>query len=429
MRVLEHVAPPSNPAIEALPSGAGRLDGVRMLMYSHDTFGLGHLRRCRTIAHALVERFKGLHVLIVCGSQIAGAFDFRARVDFIKVPSVIKLYNGEYTSIGQHIDLQETLALRKSIILSTARSFKPDIMLVDKEPLGLRGELEPTLTYLRSIGCHLALGLRDVMDAPRLLSAEWAKSGVIPKMDALYDSVWIYGPRDFHDPLAGLDIPASMYDRLVWTGWLRREVTGRDPHGPAPRAQGALLVTAGGGGDGAELMRQVMAAYEHDPSLRKPMLMVLGPFMGSDEREELRARAARNSAVTVLDFDNQMEALIAGCAGVVGMGGYNTFCEVLSLDKRCLIVPRVAPREEQLIRAKRAAELGLVDMLMPEAASDPAVMARALHALARRPLPSQAAYPVDLDGLDRIGDLVQAATGSRDGAGRTLAGPVVLAES
>ena len=71
--------------------------GSRILMYSHDTFGLGHLRRCRAIAHALVEEFSGLSVLIVSGSPIIGSFNFRARVDFIRIPGVIKLRNSEYT--------------------------------------------------------------------------------------------------------------------------------------------------------------------------------------------------------------------------------------------------------------------------------------------------------------------------------------------
>ncbi len=95
---------------------ADRFRHARVLMYSHDTFGLGHLRRCRAIAHALVERFKGLHVLIVSGSPIAGAFEFRTRVDFLKIPSIIKLINGEYTPLGQHTDVHETLALRRSLI-------------------------------------------------------------------------------------------------------------------------------------------------------------------------------------------------------------------------------------------------------------------------------------------------------------------------
>ena len=118
-----------------------RLEDARILMYSHDTFGLGHLRRCRTIAHSLVEDFRGLNVLIISGATIAGAFDYRARVDFVKIPSVIKLRNGEYTSMERHVDLAETLKMRQSIIRSTAEMFQPDIFIVDKEPMGLRGEV------------------------------------------------------------------------------------------------------------------------------------------------------------------------------------------------------------------------------------------------------------------------------------------------
>ena len=381
-----------------------RLRHARILMYSHDTFGLGHLRRCRAIAHALVERFKGLQVLIVSGSSIAGAFEFRTRVDFLKIPSVIKLYNGEYTPLAQHTDLDDTLALRRSVIQSTARSFVPDILIVDKEPLGLRGELEPTLHWLKERGTTLVLGLRDVMDSPALLSVEWARSGVLAKMEALYDAVWVYGPRDFHDPLQGLDAPAALRERLDWTGFLRREV----PSGPTPTLANmpadALLVTVGGGGDGADLMHQVIAAHDHDPTLDWPVVMVLGPFMKAEERDDLRRRAASHRALHLIDFDNRPEILMENAAGVVAMGGYNTFCEILSLDKRALIVPRVRPREEQLIRARRAAALGLVDMILPEEAADPAKLAASLRALPRRPLPSRAAP--DLDGLERISDLV-----------------------
>ena len=388
------------------PLAADRLPHARILMYSHDTFGLGHLRRCRAIAHALVERFKGVQILIVSGSSIAGAFEFRTRVDFLKVPSVIKLMNGEYTPLAAHTDLQETLDLRRSLILSTAQSFPPDLFIVDKEPLGLRGELEPTLRHLHERGATLVLGLRDVMDSPRLLAAEWAGTGILRRMETLYDQIWVYGPRDFHDPLVDIDVPAGLHARLVWTGFLGREVP------PAAPSQGelpadALLVTTGGGGDGADLIRQVMDAYDHDPNLRRPAILVLGPFMRAEEREEFRRRAGRSPLFTLLDFDNRLEVLMRKAAGVVSMGGYNTFCEILSFDKRALIVPRTRPREEQLIRARRAAELGLVDMILPEAASDPAAMAAALHRLPRRPRPSDTAYGRPLDGLGAIGDLVQ----------------------
>ena len=105
-----------------------RLEGARVLIYSHDTFGLGHLRRCRAIAHSLVERFKGLSVLILSGSPIIGSFDFRARVDFVRIPGVIKLHNGEYKSLGLHIDLDQTMAMRDAIIRHTAESFRPHLL-------------------------------------------------------------------------------------------------------------------------------------------------------------------------------------------------------------------------------------------------------------------------------------------------------------
>ena len=93
-------------------------------------------------------------------------------------------------------------------------------------------------------------------------------------------------------------------------------------------------------------------------------------------------------------------------AGVVAMGGYNTFCEILSFDKPALIVPRTRPRMEQFIRASRAEELGLVRMLEPERAGDAAHMARALRALAEQARPSQVVVPGLLEGLDNIRRLV-----------------------
>ena len=51
------------------------------------------------------------------------------------------------------------------------------------------------------------------------------------------------------------------------------------------------------------------------------------------------------------------------------MGGYNTSCEILACGRRALIVPRIIPRREQLIRAQRLSELGAVDVLHPQALS------------------------------------------------------------
>jgi len=370
-----------------------------VLIYSHDSFGLGHLRRCREIAHALVEAEKRLSVLILSGSPIIGSFDFRARVDFVRVPGVIKLRNGDYTSLKLYIDVEQTLAMRMSIIEHTAKIYDPDLFIVDKEPLGLRGEVESTLEHMKSIGTPCILGLRDVMDEPELLVPEWERKQVLPALQNYYDDIWIYGLPQICDPLEGVDVPPSVRKKLTYTGYLNRNLptTAATPH--LEKISGDyLLITAGGGGDGEVIIDWVLRAYEADPMLPYPGLFVLGPFMSGEAQAEFQARVSRLPNVEAITFDSHIESLLDGAVGVVCMGGYNTFCEILSFDKRAIVVPRTQPRMEQFIRASRAQDLGLVRMLVDDEKREAKVMATALRGLPQQSLPSETVVPGLLDG-------------------------------
>ena len=387
-----------------------RLNDARILMYSHDTFGLGHLRRCRAIAHSLVEHYKGLTVLIISGSQIAGAFGFKARVDFVKIPSVIKLHSGDYTSVSDLIDISDTLSMRESLIYEASNLFSPNIFVTDKEPLGLHGEVERTLRMLRVRGCVTVLGLRDVMDSPDLLREEWAKKNVTKKMSELYDEIWVYGPSDFWDPLQDITLPPDLLSRTHYTGFLGRSAGDTKPNHPLPKK--FVLVTAGGGGDGELIMSLVLSAREYDKTFEYPLVMVTGPFMKGEKFDEIRRRASALPNVTVIDFDNELESIMTRCDAVVGMCGYNTFCEVISFDKPALYLPRTSPREEQLIRATRASELGACQILDFDSAHDPSKMLEALRGLVTAPPPSRASSPLNIEGLSNICGRVEHLLGS-----------------
>ena len=211
--------------------------------------------------------------------------------------------------------------------------------------------------------------------------------------------------------LTGLDAPESVLNRVSYTGFLERHLPSEEAASLHPLPDNYIVVTAGGGGDGSDLMNATLAAYEsaakHEDCGLPNAVLVLGPFIPKTEREVILRRAEVLELVSLIDFDNRMEAIISRADAVVGMCGYNTFCEILSFDKPALIVPRTIPREEQLIRARRAQELGIVDMLTPVEADNPEILIKALQSVPHRAKPSQASIQLPLDGLDKIGKIVE----------------------
>ena len=385
----------------------------RALIYSHDSFGLGHLRRCRAIAHALVDQNPHMSVIILSGSPIIGNFDFKRRVDFVRVPGVIKLRNGDYTSHSLDLDIDQTVALRASIIKHTAEVFDPDIFIVDKEPLGLRGEVTETLEMLRGRRTPLVLGLRDVMDEPSLLAPEWERKKVVPALDRLYDEIWVYGLPQICDPLAEISVPMRVRRKIVYTGYLEREGARGAPNAEhsIPFDRPYLLVTPGGGGDGEAMVDWVLRAYESDATPPYPALLVFGPFMQQEKQLEFARRVGELKNVEAITFEANIEPLIQGASGIVAMGGYNTFCEILTFDKPALIIPRTVPRKEQFIRAYRAQELGLVRMLEDDGIRNDRDMATALRHLPQQHRPSDIIVPGLLDGLPNVNRLARRLSG------------------
>lgn len=387
----------------------GSQESMRLLIYSHDSFGLGHLRRCRAIAHSLVEHRRDLSVLILSGSPIIGSYGFRSRVDFIRFPGVVKLRNGGYTAHGLDISIEDAIAIRETIIRSTAEVFKPHIFLVDKEPLGLRGEVGTTLKTLKKAGVRLVLGLRDILDEGETLREEWDRKGAMQPLCDLYDNIWVYGSEQVCDPLEGLDVPQTVRNKMTYTGYLRRSVVSA---AEAVTVDGAeldapfILITTGGGGDGASLVDWVLRAYEQDPGIPHRAVIVFGPFMHRDSQAEFNTRIERLPKVHATDFVSNFEDLISRAEGVIAMGGYNTVCEILSFNKPSLIVPRSVPRLEQTLRAERLENLGLVQMLRDDGLTNPKIMARAIRALPDQTKPSRQQTPGLLDGFAMINAMV-----------------------
>ena len=389
------------------PTQSATSGASRIMLYSHDTFGLGHLRRSRALANAITAADPDSSALILTGSPVAGRFTFPRRVDHIRLPGVTTRSDGSYvsTTLGMHIET--TTNLRAGLIRSAIQEYSPDILIVDKEPTGFRSELMPSLEDLaRKGGTRVVLGLRDVLDEPEVLAAEWTRKGAVEATERFFDEIWVYGLQSIYDPTQGLPLSEAARARMVWTGYLRRSAPART----TPVTDPYILITPGGGGDGEALVDLVLQAYEQDPALSPRAKLVYGPFLSGDRRALFEARVARlGGRVTAVGFESEIESLFAGAQGVICMGGYNTFCEVLSFDKRAVIVPRTVPRLEQWIRASRAEGMGLVRMLDETRDGMTAkAMVAAIRGLPGQPLPSEAFVDGLLDGLDCVNRRVRA---------------------
>ncbi|MCY4312237.1 MAG: hypothetical protein OXD44_00800 [Gammaproteobacteria bacterium] len=380
-----------------------RLNNAKVLIYSHDSFGLGHLRRCRAIANALVDTFKGMSVMIISGSPMISQFDFRSRVSFITVPGVVKLRNGDYTALGLHVDLNETLAMRASMIQHAAEAFGPDIFIVDKEPLGLRGEIEYTLRWLRMKGCLNVLGLRDVMDDSEALQSEWKRKEAVPAVENLYHEIWVYGTEATGNPIEGIELKQETLRRMHYLGYLRRDTPDSvqlpDRYSKTPY----ILITPGGGGDGEVLVDWVIRAYESEVNGKLMHgVVIVGPFMKTKTQRDFKSRIAKIPSLSFDILTNRIEALMKNAEGIVAMGGYNTFCEILSFDRSALLVPRETPRLEQKIRSDFAEEYNLASVLYHEKSDNTELMSEALLRLPHQPRPSFSISPEMLGGLEGV---------------------------
>ena len=339
-----------------------------ILMYSHDTYGLGHLRRTMAIADHLRQR--GVNILILTGSSLAGRFEIPDGVDFVRIPGMIKKTNEEYLPLSIKINARHALNIRRNIIVATAKAFQPHLFIVDKAPMGLKREVIPTLKWLkrRLPRTRTILGLRDIMDDAASTIRDWRDKGVYEVLDRYYAEIWVYGDREFYDPISQYAIPDNISAKMVFTGYIPRHAPAAGTIARAQREEKLspcdrlVLVTTGGGGDGYPLMDAYLRMLEEGGGPQHRAILVSGPFMPQPEREEIARRAAR-LRVRFYHFYRRMETLIGLADAVVTMGGYNTLCEILSQGRPSLVVPRETPRLEQRIRAEMFCRQGLVEFL------------------------------------------------------------------
>jgi len=402
-KILMEAVPRYNPIFAN--TGPHRL---RVALYSHDTMGLGHIRRNLAIAEALVSCQLRPIILLLSGVREICAFNLPACVDSIVLPALYKNGDGSYRSRYLDVTLNELRLMRETIITAALETFVPDVLIVDKEPTGAIGELRKPLEALRLHGhTRCVLGLRDVLDEPLAVQKDWSLHNKHEVIRRYYDAVWVYGDASVYNLVQEYRLPHDVAAMTCYTGYLGRfqsdAIEKREENflkSVGLKLERLVICTVGGGQDGERLAEAFM---EIDLPPDTCGLLMTGPYMSSDTRQRLHTRISTRPSFRLIDFAPRPISLLQQADCIITMGGYNTICEALSLGKRLLVVPRVSPRREQLIRAERMQELGLLDMLHPDAVTPEALNGwlrkRANHC-------SPVGKGIDLNGMKRLPGLL-----------------------
>lgn len=389
-------------------------DGPRILIYGHDTYGLGHLRRNLAMATSLTRAMPAASILLITGSPSAGAFRMPDTVDFVKLPAVIKVASEEYESKSLRMSATDIIAMRSSLIRETTAAFQPDLVIIDHAPLGMKGELLPTLTMLRKDypRTKIVLGLRDVLDDPERVYKTWQEQQIPQYLERFYDVIMVYGLPEIVDIGTAYQLPAALCKKIQYCGYIPRDQSTQQSliirQQLCSQQEKLILVTIGGGGDGAHILQTYLAAMQL-PAAPKDIISVLvtGPYIAESDRAAIIEANAGLDAKKfhVLEFTDDLMAYIEAADLVISMGGHNTICEIFSADRPSICIPRTEPRKEQLIRAIAFAKSGLLHMIHPQLLTPEIVVRMLKRVLFESPYrPSQrnpALYRRLLNGTER----------------------------
>lgn len=393
---------PAAPARVKRPFG----EGTRILVYSHDTFGLGHLRRCLALVRTLCLRYPKASALLVTGSPMVHRYPMPPGADYVKLPALRKVESEQYEARTLNIAGSEIRTMRSNLILHTLRDFDPNVLLVDHSPTGSKGELLPALEWLAERGgCTRILGLRDILDEPESVRELWQKTGVYDVLKKHYDHFVVYGHRSVYDPPARYAFPPEVAARTRFVDYVCDKSAVAEP-APAAPGKPLVVVSIGGGDGGGETVilpfLQMMRRYRERLDFRAEILT--GPFLEPEIEAQARA-LADGLPVEIKGFIPSTAALFRAAEVVVATTGYNTTTDLMLHARAALFVPRVLYRKEQLLRAERLAALGIADYLAPEEVS-PERLFHAVQAarLAGKMARARAEGRLHLDGAEHFAD-------------------------
>ncbi len=360
-----------NAALQPRYSGSGK--GIRVMMYMHDTLGLGRLRRHLKIARALKSAYPDLGIMLVSGSPQAEEFNLPTGVELIRLPSLRKTGDGRYEARLTGLSTEETIQKRLEILINAVGAYSPHIFIADHSHLSMNSEIIPCLEYLREKfpRCRRILGMRGIIDEPSKVIRSWEEQKIYDVLRDLYDHIFIYTTPIFYNPMSAYRLTDDIRRKVYFCGCVvdQDDADSVSASGNLTSSGGEklVMVTIGGGEYWGEIVigNFLKALRNNIADLTFKSLVLTGPFIPDDLWKKFN-NDSLGLPVEIIKFTPDTRPYLKQSSLVVSTGGYNTVTDILAHASRAIIIPRIKYRTEQLIRAQRLSYLGLVKLVHPD---------------------------------------------------------------
>ncbi|MFL5334563.1 MAG: glycosyl transferase, partial [Geminicoccaceae bacterium] len=227
----------------------------RCLFWVQSLLGSGHLRRTLLLAEAFAAR--GGEVTLANGGS-PGPWAPAPGVRSVQLPS-IAARDGDFANLVDASGSPVTSALRieRQRILAGLLAMGPEVIVTEMFPFGrraFRGELWPLLLAAHSLPRRplVIASVRDVLVSKSDPSRyDWMVQTCLEH----YDQVLVHGDERLLPFAASFPPAAKLSSRIVHTGFVHQRAEAVEV-APTP----AVLISAGGGAVGRDLLAAALAA-------------------------------------------------------------------------------------------------------------------------------------------------------------------------
>ncbi len=385
----------------------------KIMFYCQYLTGMGHLVRSTEIARNLAKYFQ---VYFLNGGPTITGFEMPAEIELISLPA-LWLEDGKFQIPGDCSSVEAVKESRKNLLIETFDRIQPDCLITEFFPFGrhkLFFELLPLLKHIKTTApsTKIACSLRDVIGRATL--AEEADI-ICELINSYFDLIFVHADSEFQSFGETFPRYQELNCEIKYTGFVAQSATGEktqeDEHFLASINQEnpLIVVSVGGGRLGYELLQAVILA---SPILEKHIPHCLqiftGPFLPESQFQQLQQMSAEYKNVNLRRFTSCLPEYMKTAELSISLTGYNTTMNILKTGVKSLVVPigHYDQDKEQLVRTRKLAQMGLVEVITSEELKPNLLAQRILNSL-KQPSIANTSKLLNLEGAQKTATELQ----------------------